>query len=241
MGPAQGGRDALDGQHGHPEGRREQVPRPSCWIDFYYEPDNAAQIEAYVNYVCPVEGRRRGHARDRPGARQQPADLPARGHRRAAAPVPGSTTADEETAWSEAFAKVAGPLAARRPSRTRPSRDRWRLPRRAVPYLLLRPGCCGWRCSTSYPASRCSWSRSGPGTSATATADLELRHLRRGARASTAWIVRSLLYGGLATILAFLLGFPLAYAIAFRGGRYKNLLLFLVIAPFFTSFLLRTI
>ena len=38
-----------------------------------------------------------------------------------------------------------------------------------------------------------------------------------------------------------LIGYPLAYAIAFRGGRYKNLLLFLVIAPFFTSFLIRTI
>jgi spermidine/putrescine transport system permease protein len=55
------------------------------------------------------------------------------------------------------------------------------------------------------------------------------------------WIARSLVYGGLATILAFSLGFPLAYAIAFRGGAYKNLLLFMVIAPFFTSFLLRTI
>ena len=55
------------------------------------------------------------------------------------------------------------------------------------------------------------------------------------------WIARSIVYGGLATILAFALGFPLAYAIAFRGGAYKNLLLFLVIAPFFTSFLLRTI
>ena len=55
------------------------------------------------------------------------------------------------------------------------------------------------------------------------------------------WIARSIVYGGLATILAFAMGFPLAYAIAFRGGRYKNLLLFLVIAPFFTSFLLRTI
>ena len=55
------------------------------------------------------------------------------------------------------------------------------------------------------------------------------------------WIGRSIVYGGLATILAFALGFPLAYAIAFRGGAYKNLLLFLVIAPFFTSFLLRTL
>jgi len=51
---------------------------------------------------------------------------------------------------------------------------------------------------------------------------------------------RSVAFAGAATILAFLVGFPLAYAIAFRGGRYKSLLLFLVIAPFFTSFLLRT-
>jgi spermidine/putrescine transport system permease protein len=55
------------------------------------------------------------------------------------------------------------------------------------------------------------------------------------------WLARSIVYGALATVLAFALGFPLAYAIAFRGGAYKNVLLFLVIAPFFTSFLLRTI
>jgi spermidine/putrescine transport system permease protein len=51
----------------------------------------------------------------------------------------------------------------------------------------------------------------------------------------------SLLYGGVATVLDFLIGFPVAYTVAFRGGRFKNLLLFLVIAPFFTSFLIRTI
>jgi spermidine/putrescine transport system permease protein len=51
----------------------------------------------------------------------------------------------------------------------------------------------------------------------------------------------SLVYGGLSTILCVLVGYPLAYGIAFRGGRYKNLLLFLVIAPFFTSFLIRVI
>ncbi len=54
-------------------------------------------------------------------------------------------------------------------------------------------------------------------------------------------IQNSVAYGGLATLLCFLVGYPLAYGIAFRGGRYKNLLLFLVIAPFFTSFLLRVI
>ncbi|RPI20528.1 MAG: ABC transporter permease, partial [Actinobacteria bacterium] len=51
----------------------------------------------------------------------------------------------------------------------------------------------------------------------------------------------SIVYGGLATLLCFLIGYPLAYGIAFRGGRYKNILLFLVIAPFFTSFLIRVI
>src|SRR5829696_2975594 len=53
--------------------------------------------------------------------------------------------------------------------------------------------------------------------------------------------LNSILYGGAATLFAFLIGFPVAYSIAFRGGRYKSLILFLVIAPFFTSFLIRTI
>jgi spermidine/putrescine transport system permease protein len=56
----------------------------------------------------------------------------------------------------------------------------------------------------------------------------------------TQWL-NSLMYGSISTILDFLIAFPVAYTIAFRGGRFKNLLLFLVIAPFFTSFLIRTI
>ncbi len=53
--------------------------------------------------------------------------------------------------------------------------------------------------------------------------------------------LNSIIYGGLATVFTFVIGFPVAYTIAIRGGRYKNLVLFLVIAPFFTSFLIRTI
>jgi spermidine/putrescine transport system permease protein len=53
--------------------------------------------------------------------------------------------------------------------------------------------------------------------------------------------LRSFLYAGSATVLALLLGYPLAYAIAFKAGRWKNLMLVLVIAPFFTSFLVRTL
>jgi spermidine/putrescine transport system permease protein len=53
--------------------------------------------------------------------------------------------------------------------------------------------------------------------------------------------LRSLQYAGLATIFAFLISYPLAYWIAFRGGRWKNLLLLLVIAPFFVTYLIRTL
>jgi len=53
--------------------------------------------------------------------------------------------------------------------------------------------------------------------------------------------VRSFVYAGIATVLCLLLGYPLAYAIAFKAGRWRNLMLVLVIAPFFTSFLVRTL
>lgn len=53
--------------------------------------------------------------------------------------------------------------------------------------------------------------------------------------------LRSLQYGLLVTVLGLLIGYPMAYTIAFRGGRFKNLLLFLVILPFFTSFIIRVI
>ena len=52
---------------------------------------------------------------------------------------------------------------------------------------------------------------------------------------------RSFLYALVATVLALAISYPLAYTIAFRAGRWRNVLLVLVVAPFFVSFLLRTI
>jgi spermidine/putrescine transport system permease protein len=54
-------------------------------------------------------------------------------------------------------------------------------------------------------------------------------------------LVRSFVYAGAATLIAFAVGFPLAYVIAFRGGRWKNALLLLVIVPFFVTYLIRTL
>ncbi|GAO06705.1 ABC transporter permease [Streptomyces lydicamycinicus] len=53
--------------------------------------------------------------------------------------------------------------------------------------------------------------------------------------------VRSVVYAATATALCLLLGYPLAYLIAFKAGRWRNVVMILVIAPFFTSFLIRTL
>ena len=53
--------------------------------------------------------------------------------------------------------------------------------------------------------------------------------------------VRSIEYAGIATLLALILSYPVAYWIAFRGGRWKNLLLLMIVAPFFVTYLIRTL
>jgi spermidine/putrescine transport system substrate-binding protein len=77
------------------------------WIDFYYDPVNAATIEAYVNYVCPVAGAREVMLETDPEIANNPLIFPPDDW------VPRlhqfrSLTAEEEQAWSEAFTKVMG-------------------------------------------------------------------------------------------------------------------------------------
>ena len=52
---------------------------------------------------------------------------------------------------------------------------------------------------------------------------------------------RSILYAGVATILCLVISFPLAYFTAYKAGRFKSLILLLIILPFFMSYVLRTV
>jgi spermidine/putrescine transport system permease protein len=124
-----------------------------------------------------------------------------------------------------------------------PGPVRRRLSRRAIaPYVLLAPGLLWLVLFYIYPAIQMFLVSLWTGNIETGyEMTLNFGIYPEALSEYWPWIVRSVEYGGLATILAFALGLPLAYTIAFRGGRYKNILLFLVIAPFFTSFLLRTI
>jgi spermidine/putrescine transport system permease protein len=56
-----------------------------------------------------------------------------------------------------------------------------------------------------------------------------------------AQLIRSFEYAAIATGIALLLSYPLAYWIAFRGGRWKSLFLLMIIAPFFVTYLIRTL
>src|SRR6201991_1332670 len=52
---------------------------------------------------------------------------------------------------------------------------------------------------------------------------------------------RSILYAGIATVLCLIISFPLAYFTAYKAGRFKGLILLLIILPFFMSYVLRTV
>ncbi len=113
---------------------------------------------------------------------------------------------------------------------------------RLSPYLLLAPGLLWLLIFYVYPSIQMFISSFWSGTLETGFSfsfDNWTTYTDAIARYEPQF-ARSLVYGGAATVICFLIAYPLAYTIAFRGGRYKNVLLFLVIAPFFTSFLLRT-
>jgi spermidine/putrescine transport system permease protein len=79
-----------------------------------------------------------------------------------------------------------------------------------------------------------------PGASGQYTAAFQVSNYVTAFQEYWPQFIRSFIYAGIATVLALLLAYPLAYFIAFKAGRWRALMLVLVIAPFFASFLLRT-
>ena len=114
--------------------------------------------------------------------------------------------------------------------------------RRATPYLLLAPGLAWLAVFFLVPMYYL------------ANTSLQTGSIDVGYTFSWAWsnykdaltsydtqFLRSVQYAAIATIAALLISYPLAYWIAFRGGRWRNLFLLMVIAPFFVTYLIRTL
>ncbi|MGC1207963.1 MAG: ABC transporter permease [Ornithinimicrobium sp.] len=113
-----------------------------------------------------------------------------------------------------------------------------------VPYLLLLPGMLWLALFFAVPlVSLVSTSLYDPSGSILQgyTMTWAFGNYTDALSAYSAQFLRSFGYAAISTVLALLIGYPLAYTIAFKAGRFKNLLLVAVIAPFFTSFLVRTL
>jgi spermidine/putrescine transport system permease protein len=116
--------------------------------------------------------------------------------------------------------------------------------RRALPYLLLLPGMAWLFVFFVVPLVSLfttSLQTRVPGTLESFQQSFRFANYSDALREYWPQFLRSFLYAGTATLLALAISYPLAYCIAFKAGRWRNVLLILVIAPFFTSFILRTI
>jgi spermidine/putrescine transport system permease protein len=117
-----------------------------------------------------------------------------------------------------------------------------RLRKGALPYLLLLPG-LGWLLVFfAVPLGWMAFESLKDGTLEQGYVfDWEFSNYTNAISDYNEQLLRSFLYAGMATVAAFLIGYPLAYFIAFRGGRWRNALLLAVIAPFFVTYLIRTL
>jgi spermidine/putrescine transport system permease protein len=116
--------------------------------------------------------------------------------------------------------------------------------RRLTPYLLLIPG-LGWLAVffiiPLVQLAAVSLQSGFPGYPGYYYRDVNVGNYATALSEFAGHFGRSILYAGLATLFAFCLAYPLAYTMAFKAGRWRNVMLICVVAPFFTSFILRTI
>jgi len=116
-----------------------------------------------------------------------------------------------------------------------------RLGRRTVPYALLAPGAVWLVLFFVIPLYYMGKLSLESGTIGALEFSWQWSNYGDALSLYDTQFVRSFVYAGLATLFALLLAYPLAYAIAFKAGRWRNLLLFAVVAPFFTTYLIRTL
>ena len=117
------------------------------------------------------------------------------------------------------------------------------LRRRLIPYWLLAPGAIWLIVFFVVPMYFMGELALRSGSIATGgfTFDWAFSNFPDSLSGNSEQIVRSFYYAGAATLVALLIAYPLAYAIAKASPRWRLLLLFAVIAPFFTTYLIRTI
>lgn len=110
-----------------------------------------------------------------------------------------------------------------------------------APYLLLAPGLAWLALFFLLPLAFLGYQSLQSGSFPNYSFTWEVSNFAKAFTDFRPQLLRSLTYAGLATLLALVLAYPLVYWIAFRAGRWKNLFLLFIVAPFFVTYLIRTL
>jgi spermidine/putrescine transport system permease protein len=112
---------------------------------------------------------------------------------------------------------------------------------RLTPYLLLTPGLAWLALFFLVPILYLGYQSLQSGVFPNFEFTWEFSNFTEALSEYREQFLRSFLYAGLATVLSLLIAYPLVYWIAFRAGPWRNLFLLFIVAPFFVSYLIRTL
>jgi spermidine/putrescine transport system permease protein len=110
-----------------------------------------------------------------------------------------------------------------------------------TPYLLLLPGVAWLTVFFLVPLGMLGYQSLQSGSLGNYEFTWEFSNYSNALGDNSEQLFRSFLYAGIATTVALVAAYPLAYWIAFRTGRWKNLFLLFIVAPFFVTYLIRTL
>jgi spermidine/putrescine transport system permease protein len=110
-----------------------------------------------------------------------------------------------------------------------------------TPYLLLAPGILWLAIFFAIPLGFLGYQSLQSGIFPDFQFTWEFSNFTDGIRDYREQLVRSFVYAGIATLACLVLAFPLVYWIAFRAGPWRNLFLLFIVAPFFVTYLVRTL
>jgi spermidine/putrescine transport system permease protein len=113
--------------------------------------------------------------------------------------------------------------------------------RGATPYLLLAPGVLWLAIFFLIPLAFLGYESLQSGLFPNFEFTWQFSNFSDGIRDYHTQLIRSFVYAGIATVACLVLAYPLVYWIAFRAGPWRNLFLLFIVAPFFVTYLVRTL
>jgi spermidine/putrescine transport system permease protein len=113
--------------------------------------------------------------------------------------------------------------------------------RGATPYLLLAPGILWLAIFFLIPLVFLGYESLQSGIFPSFEFTWQISNFSDGIRDYHEQFIRSFVYAGIATVACLVLAYPLVYWIAFRAGPWRNLFLLFIVAPFFVTYLVRTL